>query len=99
MQSYDPDIEELLGPPSESQPTRRVTKDLGPVHQLLLKACRPTRDGEISIPILARDLEMSAWGVYKWCHGSRIPGNKVARLVEIGEGRITMQDLIPYVIK
>lgn len=99
MRTYDADIEDLLGPLSDARPPRRVTKDLGPVHDLLLRACRPDRNGQVSIPILARDLEMSAWGVYKWCHGSRIPGNKVARLVEIGQGRIAMEDLIPYVIK
>lgn len=100
---YDQDIEDLLGPPTSGDPRtnrgQRITKDLGPLQDLLLRVCPPDRDGAISVPILSRHLEMSPWGVYKWIRNAKIPGNKVTRLVELSAGRVRLDELLPYVLK
>lgn len=62
----------------------RSLKNLGPLHDLLLKACPPDEDGVKSIPILAEThLSMTPYGVYKWIRNAKIPPEKAAAVVQI----------------
>lgn len=62
----------------------RSLKNLGPLHDLLLKACPPDEEGVKSIPILAEEhLKMTPYGVYKWIGKAKIPPEKAATVVQI----------------
>lgn len=62
----------------------RSLKNLGPLHDLLLKACPPDADGVKSIPLLAEThLSMTPYGVYKWIKNAKIPPEKAALVVQI----------------
>lgn len=91
----DPDIEALLGPLPEGPVDRH--KNLGPLHDLLLKACPPDEHGRRSIPVLARHLNMTSWGIFKWIKASHIPPKQAARIVTLSEGRVSLEDFTPFV--
>jgi len=62
----------------------RSLKDLGPLHDLLLRACPPDDAGMKSVPILAKThLNMTPFGVYKWIRNAKIPPEKAAIVVQI----------------
>lgn len=62
----------------------RSLKSLGPLHDLLLHACPPNKDGIKSIPILADDhLSMTPFGVYKWIRNAKVPPEKAQLVVQI----------------
>jgi hypothetical protein len=88
-------------------PTISRITNLGPLQDLLLKACPPHRrvapkkyvpdpDGVKSIKILAFALNMSMWGVQRWIHEGRVPAKRVDKIVEISNGAVTRNDFIPY---
>ena len=94
-------------PPTEHT---RALKNLGPLHELLLKACPPDPHGIKSIPILAKALDMSTYGVYKWIENVKVPPDQAVRIVEASRGpkdpsnpdalrpwRVTIDDFYPYV--
>lgn len=86
---------------------RRFT-DRGPLQELLLRACPPMKrvnkvlvydeNGNRSIPILAKSLGMSAWGVQRWIYSNKIPARRVQEIVDNSRGAVTVDDLLPYVI-
>jgi hypothetical protein len=97
MPKIDPDIEALLGPAREKE--ARKYKDLGPLHDLLLEACPPDGTGERSIPILARHLQMSSWGVFKWIKYNKLPPRQAVKIVALSEGRVTIESFHPYIFR
>ena len=73
-------------------------KDLGPLHDLLLKACPPADDGSVSIPILAKDhLKMTSFGVYKWINAGRIGPEQAQRVVLASGGRVKLEEFYPFI--
>jgi hypothetical protein len=97
----DKDLEDLIGGSTEpgAEGTARKYKELGPLHDLLLKACPPDENGVTSIPILARSLGMSAWGVFKWIKADKIPPRQAARISQMSDGRVSLDDFTPYVYR
>ena len=75
----------------------RSMRNLGPLHDLLLKACPPDENGVKSIPILAEAISMTSFGVYKWIKNVKIPADKAVRVVEISGGRVVLEEFHPYV--
>lgn len=73
-------------------------KNLGALHTLLLRACPPDKEGNVSIPMLAECLDMSAQGVYRWLDNKRIPQSKVRPLLAVAGGRVTESELLPFVL-
>lgn len=77
--------------------TVRTTKDLGPLHRLLLEACPPNEDGDRSITILAKALGMSSWGIFKWIRNGRIPPRQAANVVDVSQGKVTLHQFDPFI--
>lgn len=97
MPTKDEEIEALLGEPTHKD--ARKYKDLGPLHDLLLLACPPDDQGDRSIPILARHLEMSSWGVFKWIKNNKLPPRQAVKVVELSQGRVKLEDFTPYIFR
>ncbi len=76
----------------------RVTKDLGGLHGLLLRACPPDRFGMVSIPLLAKSLNLTHQYVYKWISEKRLPAKHVKKLLRNAEGRVEIDELLPYIL-
>lgn len=73
--------------------------DLGPLHTLLLKACPRKGSAPGSIPAtLAPALGVSYQYVYRWVSDNRVPAKFVKKIVEVSEGRVSIEDLVPFVI-
>lgn len=69
------------------------------LHALLIKACPPAKDGPGSIKsTLAPKVGVSYQFIYRWIERNKIPPKYVSVLVEAAEGRVTQEDLIPFVI-
>lgn len=79
--------------------TERKYRDLGPLHDLLVRACPPDAAGHQSIPILAAALGISAQGVYTMIHKNKVVPEKAVRIAQLSAGRVTLDDLSPYVFK
>ena len=75
----------------------RRLKELGPFQDLLLKCCPPDDKGRQSIPILARALDMTSCGVYKWVSEGHLPPKRVFELIQLSEGRVSWEEFLPYV--
>lgn len=75
----------------------RRFKDAGPLHDLLIQACPPTKDGSQSIPLLAERLKMTPQGVYKWITNGRVPPRQAVRVVQLSRGRVSLDDFTPYI--
>lgn len=71
-------------------------KDLGPLHDLLLKACPAGENGTRSIVVLAGKLGVSHQYVYLWIERGRVPAKFVRPLVEMGEGRVSFDQFHEY---
>lgn len=80
-------------------PTPKKLQNLGPLHDLLLRACPPDDEGRQSIPRLAEFMGTSHQNIYKWIANNRIPTvhNRASKLVELSNGRLTMLELMPYI--
>lgn len=78
--------------------SERKLKELGPLHDLLIKACPPDENGNKSISLLAEALGTSHQNLYKCIDAKRIPtAHKLPkRIVEISEGRVSHEDLMPF---
>lgn len=86
-----------------------------PLYQLLIEVCPPCikcqmrsgrvyykrddKNGHRSIIVLAYFLKMTPWGVHKWANERRIPVGRVEELIQISEGRVSQDQLIPFVFK
>lgn len=80
----------------------RQRDDLGPLHALLLRIAPvgftdALEERTPSVPTLARALGLSNWALYMWIKNNRIPANRVKRLVEIADGRVTAEEIHPFV--
>ena len=76
---------------------RRLTEG-GPVQAILLKVCPPNKEGIKSITVLAEAMGISAQAIYRWIENERIPQAKVRALVELSQGRVTLEEIVPHVI-
>lgn len=72
-------------------------KNLGKLQTLLLSACPPAESGRVSIPVLAKHLNVSNQYVYKWISDQRVPPAFAKRIVELSAGRVTLEQFHPYV--
>lgn len=73
--------------------------DLGPLHNLLLRACPRKDSAQGSIPAtLAPALGISYQYIYRWISDGRVPAKYVTKILDASEGRVTMDELIPFVI-
>lgn len=74
--------------------------DLGPLHQILLKACPPTKTGAAGSiqSTLAPALEVTHQYIYRWIEEGRVPAKFVKKIVEASNDRVTVEELVPYVI-
>jgi len=94
------------------EPKIRKIKDCGPLHDLLLRACPPHSrvkgenneriyvpdpSGTKSIAILAHTLNMSAWGVQKWCKDGRVPPKRAREMVDNNPDEVSLADFGPFV--
>lgn len=77
---------------------RRLER-LGPLHDLLLKACPPNAQGIKSIPILADAMELTPYTIYKWIANGKVPPGQAVRITEISQGQVVRNDFDPYVYK
>jgi len=75
-------------------------QDLGPLHDLLLKACPPDpKTGVKSISILAALMKISAWSIHKWIQKGKIPPGRAVEVVDLSEGRVSLADFSPFVYR
>lgn len=72
-------------------------RENGPLHDLLLKACPPSKKGEKSITILAKALHVSASAVHRWIKRKKIPPKRAADVVTIADGRVTLANFSPFI--
>lgn len=76
------------------------TKRRSALHSVLLRACPPDEEGRKSIPILARTLGTTYQNIYsRWIEQNRIPQHWVHEILLVAEGRVAMDDLLPFVFK
>ena len=71
-------------------------KELGELHDLLLKACPANEKGVRSIPVLAKALEISHQYVYRWIEEKKIPPKFVKKIVELPAQTVTREDFLPF---
>lgn len=76
--------------------TIRMT-NLGPLHDLMLKACPPNESKMRSIPILAAAIEYTPQGLYKVIRKGKVMPTLAAKIVEVSQGEVTLEDFHPYV--
>lgn len=73
--------------------------DLGPLHKLLLKACPEGENGPGSIKsTLAPALGVTHQYIYRWIEDERVPAKFVSKILAAGEGRVSQEELLPFVI-
>lgn len=77
--------------------TTRRRAELGPFQDLLIRACPPDDYGLKSIPILARRLNLSSAGIYKWIAKGRIPPRQAQRVVKASKGAVRLDEFNPYI--
>ena len=77
-------------------PAKSRYKDLGPLQDLLLRACPPDERGKTSIPALARALKISHQYIYRWIDEGIVPPKFVSRIVALSNGRVTLEQFHPY---
>lgn len=79
------------------EPNSRL--DLGDLHQILLKACPAGTNSTCSIKgSLAPALGVSFQYIYRWVSTGRVPPKYVKAIVEVSEGRVSVEELLPFVI-
>lgn len=71
-------------------------KDLGPLQDLLLRACPPDDKGKRSLPVLARALGVSHQYVYRWVKEAKVPQKFLGKIVALSNGRVTLGQFHPY---
>lgn len=79
----------------------RWSKPKGKVHALLARAFpeHRTKDYDVfNVEWLATKLEMTEEGIYKWLREDRLPLKRARQIVKIRGCRISLDDLMPYVV-
>lgn len=64
--------------------------NLGPLHDLLLKACPANANGIKSIPVLADAIEYTPQAIYKMIRKSKIAPAAAAKIVEANRDAIAL---------
>lgn len=79
---------------ANAEPGTRRYKELGPLHDLLLKACPgPAK----SIPKLAEALGVTHQYVYRWIETKRVPPKYVTKMVDFAGSQVSFKDFHSYV--
>ena len=60
-------------------------KDPAGLKDLLVRICPPDAKGRKSIPVLAKALKMSDYGVYKWINSGSIPPRVAPKLIKLAK--------------
>lgn len=68
------------------------------LYNLLLEACPHVEGRKPSIARLAKEIGITYQYVYRWIDEVRVPAKFVRGIVKASEGRVTVDDLIDYVI-
>lgn len=77
--------------------TIRMT-NLGPLHDLMLRACPPNdKSGMKSIPTLAEAIGYTPQGLYKMIRQNKVSPAAAAKIVEVSNGEVSLDDFHPYV--
>lgn len=76
--------------------TVRMT-NLGPLHDLMLRACPPNEAGTRSIPTLAEAVDLSAAALYKMIRKNKVTPSAALKIVEASKGAVKIDDFHPYV--
>lgn len=71
-------------------------EDLGPLQDLMLKACRPVRNKK-SINILAIQIGCAHGTLYQAIQRNRITPRVAERIIKNSQGDVTKEDFVPYV--
>lgn len=77
------------------------------LHRLLLRAVPPNERGNRTIVHLASLIPCRRWSVIKWINAQKLSPARATRIVEIskigepedGPGRVTIEELHPFVYK
>lgn len=69
------------------------------LHTLLLRAVPVNSRGNKTLTELSRLTHMSKWGIRKWINNKKIPPERAKQIVELSEGRVTLEEFHPYVYK
>lgn len=73
--------------------------DLGPLHKLLLKACPAGKTGPGSIgSTLAPALGVTHQYIYRWIEDGRVPAKFVKPIIAASDGRVSVEELLPFVL-
>lgn len=80
------------------QPIIRRLSEGGPLQDLLLKICPPNKEGVKSITVLADKMGISSQAIYRWIENKRIPSSKAKVLAKLAGGRVTLEEIVEYVI-
>lgn len=69
------------------------------LHELLLLASPADKKGMGTIRrTLAPALEVSYQYVFRWVQENRIPPKYARKIVELSDGRVTLEDILPYAL-
>lgn len=81
--------------PKKKKPAPRSHGDL---YKLLDKSFPQfrARQGKLSIRHIAVGLDIHTQSVSKWCLLDRVPANQVKKLVELSNGKLTVEQLQPF---
>lgn len=71
-------------------------KELGPLHDLLLKACPPDAKSKRSIPVLAKFLGCSHQYIYRWIEDGKIPPKFARALAEREGADVQLAEFLPF---
>lgn len=77
----------------------RKLRNLGPLHDLLLRACPPNEQGIQSIPLLADAVGCTPATIYRWISIDKLPADRAVSVVEVSGGAVALEDLHPYVFQ
>ncbi len=64
---------------------------------VLLSICPKDEKGNRSLKMLASNLGLHYYTIYKWVNNGRIPPNQAQRLVEFSKGKLTHKALHKFV--
>lgn len=69
------------------------------LHRLLLLAVPENSLGNKTLNHLAELMTISKWAIRKWINAEKIPPERAVQVVELSEGRVSLEDFHEYVYK
>jgi hypothetical protein len=73
-----------------------------PLHDLLLIRLDHVDgmcvEGKVKPPVLAKGLKISRWSAYRMLSDSKISPKMAKRIIDLSDGRLTKQELAPFLI-